>query len=139
MCAKSLQSCLTLCDPMDCSPPGSSVHGILQARILEWVAMPSSRGSSKPRDQTVSSVAPALQMGSLPLTAPAGSLPLAAPGSPECVCQLLHKVISDYSFTSLITLGSYHSKSQSVYEHSQFGGGREGEKGAGRVSGGNCT
>jgi len=38
--------CLTLCDPMDCSPPGSSVHGILQARILEWVAMPSSRRSS---------------------------------------------------------------------------------------------
>ena len=41
-CAKSLQSHLTLSDPMDCSPPGSSVHGILQARILEWVAMPSS-------------------------------------------------------------------------------------------------
>ena len=40
MCAKSLQSCPTLCKPMDCSPPGSSVHGILQARILEWVAMP---------------------------------------------------------------------------------------------------
>ena len=38
--------------PMDCSPPGSSVHGILQARILEWVDMPSSRGSSQPRDQT---------------------------------------------------------------------------------------
>ena len=37
---------MTLCDPMDCSPPGSSVHGILQARILEWVAIPSSRGSS---------------------------------------------------------------------------------------------
>ena len=37
MCAKSLQSCLTLCDPMDCSPPGSSVHGILQARIVEWL------------------------------------------------------------------------------------------------------
>ena len=48
--AKLLQSCLTLCDPMDCSPPGSSVHGILQARILEWVAMPSSRGTSQPRD-----------------------------------------------------------------------------------------
>ena len=47
---QSLQSCLTLCDPMDCSPPGSSVDGILQARILEWVAMPSSRGSSWPRD-----------------------------------------------------------------------------------------
>ena len=42
-CAKLLQSCLTLCNPMDRSPPGSSVHGILQARILEWVAMPFSR------------------------------------------------------------------------------------------------
>ena len=52
MSAKSLQSCLTLCDPMDCSLPGSSVHGILQASILEWVAMPSSRGSSQPRDWT---------------------------------------------------------------------------------------
>ena len=41
-CAKSLQSCLTLCDPMDCSPPGCSVHGILQARMLKWVAMTSS-------------------------------------------------------------------------------------------------
>ena len=40
------QSCLTLCDPTDCSPPGSSVHGILQARTLEWVAIPFSRGSS---------------------------------------------------------------------------------------------
>jgi len=40
------QSCPTLWDPMDCSPPGSSVHGILQARILEWVAIPFSRGSS---------------------------------------------------------------------------------------------
>ena len=44
--------CLTLCDPMNCGPPGSSVHGILQARILEWLAMPSSRGSFQPRDQT---------------------------------------------------------------------------------------
>ena len=40
---------VTLCDPMDCSPPGSSAHGILQARILEWVAIPFSRGSSQPR------------------------------------------------------------------------------------------
>ena len=46
------QSCQTLWDPMDCSPPGSSVHGILQARILEWVAIPFSRGSSWPRDRT---------------------------------------------------------------------------------------
>ena len=41
-----------MCDPVDCSLPGPSVHGILQARILEWVAMPSSRGSSRPRDRT---------------------------------------------------------------------------------------
>jgi len=44
--AQSLQLCLTLCDPMDCSLLGSSVRGILQTRILEWVAMPSTRGSS---------------------------------------------------------------------------------------------
>ena len=50
---KLLQSCLTLCDPMDCSLPDSSVHGILQARILEWVAMSSSRGYSWPRDRTL--------------------------------------------------------------------------------------
>ena len=52
ICTKSLQLCLSLCDPMDCSPPGFSVHGILQARILEWVAISSSRGSSGPRDGT---------------------------------------------------------------------------------------
>ena len=53
MCSTlSLQSCPILCDPMDCNPPGSSVHGILQATILEWVAMPSSRGSFWPRNQT---------------------------------------------------------------------------------------
>ena len=46
------QSCLTLCDPMDCSLPGLSVHGVFQARILEWVAISFSRGSSPPRDQT---------------------------------------------------------------------------------------
>ena len=46
------QLCLILGDPMDYSPPGSSVHEFLQARILEWVAMPSSRGSSQPRDRT---------------------------------------------------------------------------------------
>ena len=41
-----------ICDPVDCNPQGFSVHGIFQARILQWVAMPSSRGSSQPRDQT---------------------------------------------------------------------------------------
>ena len=46
------QLCPTLCNPMDGSPPGSSVHGILQARILKWIAIPFSRRSSQPRDQT---------------------------------------------------------------------------------------
>ena len=50
--AKSLQLCPTHCDPVDYSPPDSSIHGIFQARILEWVAMPSGRGCSQPRDQT---------------------------------------------------------------------------------------
>ena len=61
------QLCLTLCDSMDYSPPGSSLHGILQARIPEWVAIPFSRGSSPPRDQTRS----ALQTDSLPSELPA--------------------------------------------------------------------
>ena len=52
MHAKSLELCPTLCSPMDCSLPDSSVHGILQARILEWVAISLSRWSSQPRDQT---------------------------------------------------------------------------------------
>ena len=50
--AKSFQLCLTLCDPLGCSPPGSSVCGILQARILEWDAIPLSRESSQTSDQT---------------------------------------------------------------------------------------
>ena len=52
MRAKSLQLCLTLCEPMDCRLPGSSVHGILQTRILEWVPFCFSRGPSRPRDPT---------------------------------------------------------------------------------------
>ena len=50
--SKVAQSCPTLCNPLACSLPGSSVSGILQARTLEWVAMPSPRGSSRPRDGT---------------------------------------------------------------------------------------
>ena len=50
--AKLLQSCPTLCEPIDGGPPGSSVHGIFQARMLEWVAIYSSKGFSQPRDQT---------------------------------------------------------------------------------------
>ena len=52
MCVLPLQSCVSLCDPMNCSPEGSSVHGILQARILKWVAISSSKGSSQPKDWT---------------------------------------------------------------------------------------
>ena len=51
-CCLVTKLCLSFCDPVDCSSPCSSVHGISQARILEWVAMPSSRGSSRPRDRT---------------------------------------------------------------------------------------
>ena len=76
MPAKSLQSCPMLCDPVDCSPPGSSVHGILQARILEGVAMPSSKGSSQPRDQTL------LHLLLHLVHWQAGSVPLAPPGKP---------------------------------------------------------
>ena len=67
---KSLQSCPAFCDPMDYSLPGYSVHGILQARILEWVTMPSSRGSSPPRNQTVFLTSPALAGRSSPLVPP---------------------------------------------------------------------
>ena len=62
------QSCLTPCDPMKCSPPGSSVHGISQARILKWVAISFSRRSSWPRDWTCVFSSPALQANSLPLS-----------------------------------------------------------------------
>ena len=71
VCTKSPQLCPTICDPMDCSLPGSSVDRILQARILEWVARPSSRGASRPIRHL--SMSPVLL---------AGSLPLAPPGKP---------------------------------------------------------
>ena len=70
MCSVA-QSCPTLCDPMDCSLPGSSVHGILQARILEWVAMPSSRGPSQPGIEPGSLSSPAL-VGRFFATEPSG-------------------------------------------------------------------
>ena len=82
----SLQSSLTLFDPMDCSPPGSSVHGILQARILEWVAMPSSRGSSQPRNQNFVSCDSCIAGGFF-TTEP--------PGKPVSSVQLSCSVMSD--------------------------------------------
>ena len=60
--SKVTQSCPTLCDPMDCSLPGSSLHGILQARVLEWVAISFSRGSSQPRDRSQVSCIPGVSI-----------------------------------------------------------------------------
>ena len=74
MCAKSFQPCLTLCDPMNHSPPGSSVHGILQARILERAARSFSRESSQPRDQTWLLGLPHQLAGSYHFTPPAKPL-----------------------------------------------------------------
>ena len=73
VCAMSLQSCLTLCNPMDCSLPGSSVHGISQARILEWVAIPFSGGIFLTRGSNLLCL----------LHWVTGSLPLAPPGKPD--------------------------------------------------------
>ena len=63
VCVLVTQSCLTLCDPVDCSPPGSSVHGIFQARVLEWIAISFSRGSFNPGIEPGS---PELKADSLP-------------------------------------------------------------------------
>ena len=73
-CCLVTQSCLTLCDPMDCSPPGFSVHGIVQARILEWVAILFSRGSSPPRDWTCISCISCIGRGFLTIELPVTTL-----------------------------------------------------------------
>ena len=84
VCAKLLQPCLTLSDPMDCSLPGSPVQRILQARILQWMAVSSFSESSLPRDQTLVSLCL--------LNWQASSLPLAPPGNP-----LLYQSVSQFS------------------------------------------
>ena len=92
MLAKLLQSCPTLEDPMDCSLPGPSVHGTLQARTLEGVAMLSSRGSSWPRDWIQ-------RLLHLPHRQ-VDSLPLAPPGKPQiiyiCLCNLFKYWLRSY-------------------------------------------
>ena len=81
LCVKSLQSCLTLCDPMDCSPPGSSVHEVLQARIREWVSHVLFQGIFPH---------PGIKPTSLrSLHWQVSSLPLVPPGKP-CVCVYTH-------------------------------------------------
>ena len=110
-CLRSVaQSCPTLCDPMDLSPPGSSVHGIFLVRILEWVVISFSRGSSQPRDQTHVSC----------LSCTAGGFyttePQTKPGSlgqhfPECAYSLDHELAlfsnahlaTTWSFTVLVS------------------------------------
>ena len=89
VCAQLLQLCPTLCDPMDCSPPGSSVQEILQARILEWVAISYSRGSSWPKD-------PALQADSLP-TEPSGKLIFLLETPPVAHNTLCHSPMTVYN------------------------------------------
>ena len=69
------QLCLTLCNPLDCSPPGSSGHSILQARTLEWFAMPSSRGFASPNNQTHISCIISCIAGVFFTTEPLGKLP----------------------------------------------------------------
>ena len=117
--AKSLQSCPSPYSPMDCRPPGSSVHGILQARILEWVAMPTSRGSSQLRDQIRISYISCIRTGSLPL------VPI---GKPFCwgeqyitnlffwnsgITHIQHYISFQYNIIIwyLHTLGNDHNKS----------------------------
>ena len=81
---KVAQSCLTLCDPMECSPSGSSVHEILQARILEWIAFPPLGDLPHPGMEPASAEAPALQ---------ADLLPLSHQGSPHSMLRTLIKVL----------------------------------------------
>ena len=86
-CMLSHFSRVRLCDPMDYNPPGSSVHGILKTRILEWVAMPSSRGSSRSRNWIhISFCLLPWQVNSLPLELPG------KPGSPYC-CFLILSIL----------------------------------------------
>ena len=87
MCAKLFQSCPTPSDPMVHSPPGSSVHGILQARILDWVATSSSRGSSRPRDRAhISFIA-------------GGVFPAGSPGEPSVTHRIVYIHINPHTFS----------------------------------------
>ena len=88
VCARTqlLSQPLTLCHPMDCSPPGSSVHGFSQAGILEWIAISSSRGSSQPKDQTRLLRLLHWQVDSLPLSHMGSSDMYVTP----IICEALH-------------------------------------------------
>ena len=92
--AKSLQSCPTLCDLMECSPAGSSVHGILQAGIPAWVAMPSSRQFSNPGIEPSSPVTPAMQEDSFSLSHLGSPLSQDNPPQYEFICSKLAMVLT---------------------------------------------
>ena len=93
------QSCPTFCDPMDCNLPGSSVHGVSQARILEWVAISFSRGSSWLRDQTqVSCIA-------------ADSLTSEPPGKPHMYTTHKHVYSNYFPFPPELLLSSFSQSS----------------------------
>ena len=101
------QSCLTLCDPKDCSLPGSSAHGILQSRILEWVSIPSSRGSSWPRDQTLASH---IAGGLLAIWA-AREAPVHPMGFDTCImaCALHHRIVQNrFSALNILCAPPFH-------------------------------
>ena len=70
LCAQTLQSCATFCDAMDLSPPGSSVHGILQARILEWIGMPRFRAIFPTHGSNLRLMSPVVAGGPLPIVIP---------------------------------------------------------------------
>ena len=125
VCAKSLELCPTLCDPMDCSPPGSSVHGLLQTRILEWVAMPSSRVLSDPGIKPRSLP---LQADSLPLShqevppVPAWVINSERKGRAEIKAQLLKHFLNNqknvyYNMGSHLTIMTSKQETQSASRH----------------------
>ena len=95
LCAKLLQSCLTPYDPMDCSPPRSSVHGILEARLVKWVAMPFSSDLPNPGIKPVSLTSPAL----------ADSSPLASPRKPRFI-------LVDTKIVGQLSLGVIHPENK---------------------------
>ena len=109
-CVSRSQFCTTLCDPMDCSPPGFSVHGIFQARILEWPAIPFSRGSSQPRD-------PSLQADSL-LSKPSGFSFITS----VLVCSLERPLPPQYLLSSLIPKDNITKCVGHILNISQFWG-----------------
>ena len=103
----AVQSCPTLCDPMDCSPPGSCVHGILQAKILEWVAISSSRGSSRPRDGTQESGI-AGRVFTIWATREASSIPKPCPSPAQAVTNLPLSFTFTFKGTGCKPLGTTH-------------------------------